>query len=67
VAIAVIPEGFELLAESSYIQAIKNTSRMVYGEQFHGEIKAPYNEGTAYLVNFLKMALERTQKQGGTE
>ncbi|MGB2705932.1 MAG: discoidin domain-containing protein [Candidatus Omnitrophota bacterium] len=62
-AVAVVPEGFELLAESSYVQAIKNTSRMIYGEQFHGEIKAPYNEGTPYIVNFLKMALERAQKE----
>ncbi|MDD5085747.1 MAG: glutamine amidotransferase, partial [Candidatus Omnitrophica bacterium] len=61
-AVAVVPEGFELIAESSYAQAIKNTSRMIYGEQFHGEIKAPYNEGTPYIVNFLKMALERARK-----
>jgi len=62
-AVAVIPEGFELIAKSSYVQAIKNNSRMIYGEQFHGEIKASYNEGTPYTVNFIKMALERMQKQ----
>ncbi|MBT3181126.1 MAG: C26 family cysteine hydrolase domain-containing family [Deltaproteobacteria bacterium] len=62
-AVAKLPEGFELIGESSYTQAIKNTSRMIYGEQFHAEIKAPYNQGTPYLVNFLKMALEK----GGTK
>ncbi|MFC1576215.1 discoidin domain-containing protein [Candidatus Omnitrophota bacterium] len=60
-AVAIIPDGFELLAESTYVQAMRNKSRMVYGEQFHGEIKAPYNEGTPYLVNFLKLALEKTR------
>ena len=58
-AVAFPPEGFEILAASSYIQAMKNTTRMVYGEQFHAEIKAPYNESTPYLVNFLKMALKK--------
>ncbi|MBU1894784.1 MAG: gamma-glutamyl-gamma-aminobutyrate hydrolase family protein, partial [Candidatus Omnitrophica bacterium] len=58
-AVAVIPDGYEVLAESSYIQAIRSKARMVYGEQFHAEIKASYNEGTPYLVNFLKMALDQ--------
>jgi len=58
-AVAFIPDDFELLALSEYVQAIRHRSRMVYGEQFHAEIKASYNEGTPYLVNFLKMALER--------
>ncbi|MBL7073148.1 MAG: discoidin domain-containing protein [Candidatus Omnitrophica bacterium] len=58
-AVAFIPDDFELLALSDYVQAIKHRSRMIYGEQFHAEIKASYNEGTPYLVNFLKMALER--------
>lgn len=58
-AVAFIPDDFEILALSDYVQAIKHKSRMIYGEQFHAEIKAPYNEGTSYLVNFLKMALKR--------
>ena len=61
-AVAVIPDGFELLARSTYVQAIRNKSRIVYGEQFHGEIKASYNEGTPYLVNFLKMALAKSRR-----
>ena len=56
-AVAVIPDGFEVLAESSYIQAIGNKERATYGEQFHAEIKVPFNQGTPYLVNFLKMAM----------
>jgi len=60
--IAVVPEGFETIAESTYIQAIRNKSRMIYGEQFHAEIKASYNEGTPYLINFLKMALKRKEQ-----
>lgn len=55
-AVAILPKDYEIIAESSYIQGIKNKSKMIYGEQFHAEIPAPYNEGTPYLVNFLKMA-----------
>jgi GMP synthase-like glutamine amidotransferase len=58
-AVAAIPEGYELLARSSYVQAIKSTSRMIYGEQFHGEIKAEYNQGKPYIKNFLRMALRK--------
>ena len=61
-AVAVIPPGFELLAESTYVQAIRNKTKMIYGEQFHGEIKAPYNDGSTYLVNFLKMAQEEAKR-----
>ena len=32
---------------------------MLYGEQFHAEINASYNQGTPFLVNFLKMALDK--------
>jgi len=58
-AVAKHPVDFEVLAESPYVQAIKSKSRMIYGEQFHAEIKTPNNEGTPYLVNFLEMALKR--------
>jgi len=57
-AVAITPGDHEVIARSSYVQAIKSTKKMLYGEQFHGEIKAPYNEGRTYLVNFLEMALE---------
>jgi len=61
-AVAFIPDDFEILALSEYVQAIKHKSRMIYGEQFHGEIKASYNEGSPYLVNFLKMASVRKKE-----
>lgn len=61
-AIAKMPPDFELIAQSTYNQAIKNGKRMIYGEQFHAEVKVPYNQGSPYLVNFLKMALARGNK-----
>jgi len=61
-AVAHPQEDFEVIAKSSYIQAMKSKTRMIYGEQFHGEIKVPYNQGTPYLVNFLKIALKRSAK-----
>ncbi len=61
-AVAVLPDDHEVIATSSYIQCIKSTSKMLYGEQFHAEIKASYNEGTPYLLNFLKMAVKKESK-----
>jgi GMP synthase-like glutamine amidotransferase len=58
-AVAHLPEDYEVLARSSYIQALKSRSKMLYGEQFHAEIKRPFNQGTPYLINFLKMAIKR--------
>ena len=58
-AVAHLPKDYEVLAYSDYIQALKSTTKMLYGEQFHAEIKRPSNQGTPYLVNFLKMALEK--------
>ena len=55
-AIGYLPEEFQVLAQSDYIQAVKNKSRLIYGEQFHAEIQVSYNQGASYLVNFLKMA-----------
>jgi len=60
--VAVIPEGFELLAKSSYIQAIRSKEKFIYGEQFHSEIEVPYNGGENYLINFLNMAIEKTKQ-----
>ncbi len=51
-------EEFEVIAASSYIQAIKSTKRMIYGEQFHAEIAASYNHGQPFIKNFLEMALK---------
>ena len=52
---------YDVLAESTYIQALKSKTKTIYGEQFHGEIKVPYNQGTPYLVNFLKIAIEKNK------
>jgi GMP synthase-like glutamine amidotransferase len=59
-AVVHLPKDYEVLAKSSYIQALKSKSKMLYGEQFHAEIKRPYNQGTPYLINFLKMALKHS-------
>jgi anthranilate/para-aminobenzoate synthase component II len=58
-AVKIIPSDFELLAKSSYVECLKHKSKMIYSEQFHAEIQVPYNEGKDYLLNFLKMALEK--------
>lgn len=65
-------EEFEVLAQSSYIfaensaqsnlcyvQVQKSTKRLIYGSQFHAEINVSYNQGTALIKNFLKMAKNR--------
>lgn len=57
-SIAVVPEEFEILSQSSYVQNIKHKTKFIYGTQFHPEVEVPYNEGKDYLINFLKMALE---------
>ncbi len=62
-SIAIVPEGFELLAKSTYVQAIRNKDKMIYGEQFHAEVEVPYNEGRDYLINFLQMAKNKKQRQ----
>jgi GMP synthase-like glutamine amidotransferase len=58
-AVSIIPSDFELLAKSSYIQCLKHKTKMIYTEQFHAEVQVPYNEGKDYLLNFLKIALEK--------
>ncbi|MBI4707838.1 MAG: discoidin domain-containing protein [Candidatus Omnitrophica bacterium] len=63
-AIGYLPERFEVIAQSDYIQSVKDKSRLIYGEQFHAEIQVSYNQGGPYLVNFLKMVLERQAKGG---
>jgi GMP synthase-like glutamine amidotransferase len=59
-SIGYLPEGFQVIASSDYIQAVKNTSRLIYGEQFHAEIEVSYNQAKPYLFNFLKMAKEES-------
>lgn len=60
-SVGVIPEGYELLAESSYVQAIEQEgSRQRYGTQFHPEIRRPWNQAAEVLENFLRQALDET-------
>ncbi|MDY6794552.1 MAG: discoidin domain-containing protein [Actinomycetota bacterium] len=56
-----LPDEYEIIAESGYIQMIKSKDRMVYGAQFHPEISYDFNQGSAVLVNFLEMALEQIE------
>jgi len=62
-SVAHLPEHYELLAESNYVQALKSKTKFLYGEQFHAEINVPYNQAKPYLYNFLTMALERSHAQ----
>jgi anthranilate/para-aminobenzoate synthase component II len=60
VASEVLPlVDYEILAMSSYVQAHKSKKKMLYGEQFHAEVQVSYNQGHPYLINFLKMAIEK--------
>ncbi len=61
-AVARLPRHYQVIAESTYVQCLKSSAKLLYGEQFHAEIKAPYNQAKPYLVNFLKMAIERAHK-----
>jgi len=62
-AVAHLPDSYETIASSTYIQAIKRTDKFLYGEQFHAEIIASYNQAVPYLENFLEMAVgERKTK-----
>lgn len=56
-----LPEEYVITAKSRYVQTLKSKSRMLYGEQFHAEVKVDYNQGTPYLVNFLTLAIEKAR------
>ncbi len=58
-----LPDEYEVIAESDYIQMVKSKERMVYGVQFHPEISYDYNQGSKILVNFLKMALDKHKER----
>lgn len=60
-AVARLPDHYEVIAKSSYVQCLRSKEKPLYGEQFHAEIKSPVNQAKPYLVNFLKMALERAR------
>jgi len=61
-AVAVLPRNFESIAASTYIQAIRSTAKMIYGEQFHAEIRSADNQGAPFLINFLKMAIKKSKE-----
>lgn len=56
-----LPEGFEVVAESGYIQAVRSRDGRLHGTQFHPEIKVPYNQAESVLRRFLLDALERSK------
>ncbi len=62
-SVAHLPEHYEVLAESTYVQALKSKAKFLYGEQFHAEINVSYNQAKPYLYNFLTMALEKRRSQ----
>ncbi|MBU0731948.1 discoidin domain-containing protein [Patescibacteria group bacterium] len=53
-----VPKEYQVIAESDYVQAIRHKTKLIYGKQFHAEIKATYNQGVPYIKNFLKLALK---------
>ena len=63
----VIPEGFELLATSTdskghvVTEVIVAKDRLVVGTQFHAEVATPWSLSKAFLMNFLRMAVERAE------
>lgn len=59
-AIYSLPDSYEVLAASSYIQVIRRKDKMRYGVQFHPEIKASYNQAVSVLENFLESALAKS-------
>ena len=63
--VAQLPEDYEIIAFSNYVEALRSKSRMLYGSQFHPEINVSYNQSAPYLENFLLKALKlcRVQKK----
>ena len=56
-AVLHVPDQYEVIADSGYVQAIKHKTKLIYGKQFHAEIKASYNQGVPFIKNFLELAL----------
>ena len=61
-SVVVVPDDFEILSESTYIQNIKHKDKFIYGSQFHPEVEVPYNGGKDLLINFLNMAIDYSAK-----
>ena len=47
---------FRVTASTSYIQALKSSTRPLYSQQFYAELVNDYNQSSPYLVNFLRFA-----------
>ncbi len=62
-AIYSLPDAYEVVAASSYIQSIRSRNNLRHGVQFHPEIKVDYNQAEPVLKNFLQLALDRAEKQ----
>lgn len=56
-AVYSLPEDYEVVARSSYLQAIRRKDGLRHGLQFHPEIKEDYNQAVPVLENFLRQAL----------
>jgi GMP synthase-like glutamine amidotransferase len=63
--VAVVPEGFEVLATSvdskglTVVELMRAKDRMIYGTQFHAENAQAHSAAKLLLVNFIHMALAR--------
>jgi len=62
-AVGVVPEGYRLIAKSSYVQVIQHPGRLRYGMQFHPEIRRPWNQAAGMLENFLREALRARRSE----
>ncbi|WP_320171019.1 glutamine amidotransferase-related protein [Maridesulfovibrio sp.] len=60
-AIYSLPDNYEVIARSDYIQAIRRKDKMRYGVQFHPEIKESYNQAESVLRNFLNTCLNKSK------
>jgi GMP synthase-like glutamine amidotransferase len=58
-----LPEGFEVVAESGYIQAVHSRDGRLHGTQFHPEIKVSYNQAARVLLRFLQDALDQYKRR----
>ncbi|MFU2210272.1 glutamine amidotransferase-related protein [Solidesulfovibrio sp. C21] len=54
------PQGFTVVAKSTYIQAVRSQDGRLHGTQFHPEIKVSYNQAENVLRRFLRDALAQS-------
>jgi GMP synthase-like glutamine amidotransferase len=66
--IYVLPEGFEVLGTSTdasghvVTEIIRHRERLVVGSQGHPEIATPWSLGKTFLINFIRMAMDRAKE-----